>query len=303
MIQETYHLFKSSILLFNHKRGTTLASSSTFYILLTIVPFFLLLIRVVGIFIGDINSTQLKIFNLVESFFPDVAPEILTQVQGIVKGPLFAGGEFTVINFAILLISSLSFFNSIWNGLFLITEDRSYLRFTKHLKGIFVIGVTIMCLTLFFFLPSLFFYSGQLFTNNTVVDYLATNFPSLLSVSDYFSGFNYGFSYILKSNIFHAIIFTFFFAFLYRWFFSWRLSLKEAFISSLIFSCLVIVGKNLFWIYFIYVRDNLIKNYGDYYTLIVGVIWIYFTMSFFYFGACVCTTLLKDRRNVEHNAT
>ncbi len=303
MMKDIYNLLATSILLFQKKRGTTLASSSTFYMLLTVVPFFLLLIRVVGLFIGDINSTQLQIFNLVESFFPDVAPEILTQIQTIVKGPLFAGGEFTILNFGILLISSLSFFDSIWNGLYLITEDRSYLKFVKHLKGIFVIGVTILSLSFFFFLPSIFFYSGQFLTNNIVVNFLTTNFPSLLKISTYFSNVNYGFSYVLKSNVFHGVIFTTFFAFLYRWFFSWKLTLKQSVIAAMIFSLLVIIGKNLFWIYFIYVRDGLIKNYGDYYTLIVGVIWIYFTMSFFYFGTCICTTLLDKKLFLKRIAT
>ncbi|PIK16547.1 YhjD/YihY/BrkB family envelope integrity protein [Halobacteriovorax sp. JY17] len=303
MMKDIYNLLATSILLFQKKRGTTLASSSTFYMLLTVVPFFLLLIRVVGLFIGDINSTQLQIFNLVESFFPDVAPEILTQIQTIVKGPLFAGGEFTILNFGILLISSLSFFDSIWNGLYLITEDRSYLKFVKHLKGIFVIGVTILSLSFFFFLPSIFFYSGQFLTNNIVVNFLTTNFPSLLKISAYFSNVNYGFSYVLKSNVFHGVIFTTFFAFLYRWFFSWKLTLKQSVIAAMIFSLLVIIGKNLFWIYFIYVRDGLIKNYGDYYTLIVGVIWIYFTMSFFYFGTCICTTLLDKKLFLKRIAT
>ena len=251
MGKDVFNLFKTSVLLFQKKRGTTLASSSTFYMLLTVVPFFLLLIRVVGLFLGDINTTQLQIFNLVESFFPDVAPEILTQIQTIVKGPLFAGGEFTLLNFAILLISSLSFFDSIWNGLYLVTGDKSYLKLTKHFKGVFVIGVTILSLSFFFFLPSIFFYSGQFLTNNIVINFLTNNFPSLLKVSSFFSDVNYGFSYVLKSNIFHGAIFTFFFAFLYRWFFSWKLSLKQSVVAALTFSFLVILGKNLFWIYFI----------------------------------------------------
>lgn len=303
MVKDIYEIFKSSFQLFQVKRGTTLASSSTFYLLLTIVPFFLLLIRVVGIFLGDINNTQLKIFNLVENFFPDVAPEILSQIQGIVKGPLFAGGEFTIINFGILLISSLSFFNSIWNGLYIITEDKSYLKLVKHLKGIFVIGVTIVSLTLFFFLPSILFYTGQLFTNNSVINFFSENVPSLLKVTDFFSNINYGFSYIIKSNLFHGVIFTAFFAFLYRWFFSWKLSLRQSLFSSLVFSFLILLGKNLFWIYFIYVRENLIRNYGDYYTLIVAIIWIYFAMSIFYFGSCICTTLMKKNITLKRNAT
>jgi len=294
MFKKLLKLSKTSLELFQEKRGTTIASSSTFYILLTIVPFCLLLIRVVGIVIGDINSTQVQIFKLLEKFFPDVAPEILLQIQTIVKGPLFAGGQFTILNFLILLVTSLSFFNSIWNGLFLITEDRNYLKFNKHLKGVFVIGVTILFLSFFFFLPSLYFYVGKFMTNNIVINYISETFPRLRGSSEYFSQVNFGFLYVIKSNFFHAVIFSFFFAFLYRWFFSWKLSLKQSFAGALVFSTLVILGKNIFWIYFIYVRESLMRNYGDYYTLIVGIVWLYMTMSFFYFGVCFCTVLLNN---------
>ncbi|OUR96410.1 hypothetical protein A9Q84_08645 [Halobacteriovorax marinus] len=294
MLKKILNLTQSSLKLFQEKRGTTLASSSTFYILLTIVPFCLLLIRVVGILIGDINSTQTQIFELLSRFFPDVAPEILSQIQTTVKGPLFAAGQFTILNFFILLVTSLSFFNSIWNGLFLITEDKSYLKFNKHLKGIFVIGVTIVLLSFFFFLPSVYFYIGKVLTNNVVINFISESFPTLSGSSKYFSQVNFGFLYFIKSNFFHAVIFSVFFAFLYRWFFSWKISLKQSFVGSIIFSILIILGKNLFWIYFMYVRESLMRNYGDYYTLIVGIVWLYMTMSFFYFGACVCTVLLKN---------
>ena len=293
MIKITFDIAKYSWILFQKKRGTTLASSSTFYILLTIVPFFLLIIRVIGMLLGDVESTQVHIFDLTAKFLPDVAPEILTKVQGMVKGPLFANGQFTALNFIILMASSLSFFNSIWNGLFLITEDKSYLNLSKHLKGLFVIGVTILSLSFLFFMPTLIFYIGKLMSNNIIVEFVELNFPDLFSRLSYFSPSTFELGFVLKSNFFHFIIFSLFFTFLYRWFFSWKLSFKQSLVGSLTFSLLVILGKNLFWIYFMYVRETLIRNYGDYYTLIIAIIWLYLTMSFFYYGTCVCTTLMK----------
>jgi membrane protein len=293
MIRKFLNVAKLSWILFQKKRGTTLASSSTFYILLAMVPFFLLIIRVIGMVLGDVESTQSQIFELTAKFLPDVAPEILTKVQGIVRGPLFARGQFTIINFAILMASSLSFFNSIWNGLFLITEDRNYLNHSKHLKGLIVIGVTILLLSFLFFLPSLIFYIGKLMSHNVLVEYIELNFPGLFSKLSIFSPTTFEIGFVLKSNFFHFIIFSLFFTFLYRWFFSWKLSFRQSLVGSLTFSSLVILGKNLFWIYFMYVRETLMRNYGDYYTLIIAMIWLYLTMSFFYYGACVCTTLMK----------
>jgi membrane protein len=295
MTKHFYNIAKESWLLFHEKRGTTLASSSTFYILLATVPFFLLIIRVIGMLLGDLETTSTKFFDLASKFLPDVAPEILNQIQNIVKGPLFAKGKFTIINFLILMASSLSFFNSIWNGLFLITEDKSYLNHSKHLKGLLVIGVTILLLTVLFFLPTLIFYVGKLMSHNALVDYIELNYPDLFSRLSLFSGKGLDLSFVVKSNFFHFIIFASFFSFLYRWFFSWKLSLKQALAGSFTFSFLIITGKNLFWIYFMYVRETLVRNYGDYYTVIIAIIWLYLTMSFFYYGACVCTTLMKKK--------
>lgn len=295
MVKTFYNIAKDSWFLFQEKRGTTLSSSSTFYILLTTVPFFLLIIRVIGLLLGDLESTQVKFFDLASKFLPDVAPEILLRIQNIVKGPLFAKGQFTILNFLILMASSLSFFNSIWNGLFLITEDKNYLNHSKHLKGLLVIGVTIVMLTILFFLPTLVFYIGKMMSHNTFVSYIELNFPNLYSKLFFITGGGFDLGFILSSNLFHFIIFASFFTFLYRWFFSWKLSFKQAFVGSFTFSCLIIAGKNLFWIYFMYVRETLLRNYGDYYTVIVAIIWLYLTMSFFYYGACVCTTLMKKK--------
>ncbi|WP_127714753.1 YihY/virulence factor BrkB family protein [Halobacteriovorax sp. HLS] len=293
MLKLIYDVSKSSWFLFQKKRGTTLASSSTFYIILTMVPFFLLIIRVIGMLLGDMQSTEVQIFELAGKFLPDVAPQMLKGLQGVVSGPLFAKGQFTLLNFAILLVSSLSFFNSIWNGLFLITDDKSYLSISKHIKGILVIGVTILFLTILFFIPSLIFYVSKLMSNNMLVDFLTEHFPQLLFKLRHFSPSVVEFSFVMKSNFFHFFIFSLFFTFLYRWFYSWKLSLKQALVGSLTFSSLLILGKNLFWIYFMYIRSTLMRNYGDYYTVIVIIIWLYLAMSFFYFGACVCTTLVK----------
>ena len=55
------NLYQGAILFYN-KKGTTLASSSSFYALITIVPFLLLMVRGIGYFLGNLDRTQKYLF-------------------------------------------------------------------------------------------------------------------------------------------------------------------------------------------------------------------------------------------------
>jgi len=303
MIKQNLTEIFHAVRLFIDKRGSTLAAASTFYSLITIVPLFLLLIRVIGLVVGDVALTQEKLFSLGERFFPDVAPEILFKIKEIVQGPLYGGAKFTLINFGLLIITSLSFFNSIWNGLYLITADRSYLALSKHLKGILVIGASIGFTAVALFIPALFHFLVQLLQNNILVEKLILEFPTMKPV---FSSLNYldvGMGYLVKFNLIHAGLFVAYFTFLYRWFFSFKITFKESFKGAFFFVMALIIGKNLFWIYMAYVRDGLISNYGDYYTVIVGIMWIYFVMCFFFMGACLCHRTLEQQKENDTKLT
>ena len=95
--------------------------------------------RGIGYFLGNVNQTQKYLFILAGKFFPEVAPQLLVTLQGMIKGPLFAGTEFTILNFLVLGVSAITFLNSIWMGIYFITEDKSILSWKRILKG-FVIN-------------------------------------------------------------------------------------------------------------------------------------------------------------------
>ena len=70
--------------------------------------------------------------------------------------------------------------------------------------------------------------------------------------------------------------------------------MREAMLGAFTFVFFLIMGKSLFWIYFTNVRGALIQSYGDYYTIIVGLVWVFIVMCFFFYGACLCHTLQKN---------
>ena len=144
--------------MFMEKSGTTLASSSTFYILTAVVPTLLLIIRGIGFLLGNVNRVEKYIFHFAKDFFPSLAPELVTMLKDFITGPLFAGRELTIINFVFLTFSGVSFLNSIYNGLYIISEDKSYRSLWKYLRGMAVIGISLAGLIVMFYVPRLMYF-------------------------------------------------------------------------------------------------------------------------------------------------
>lgn len=286
--------FFDAALLFKRRKGPTLAAASSFYFLMTMIPLFLLVIRAVGFFIGDITSVESGLFAISENFFPNVSMEFLQKFREILAISLFGHTKITAVNFFILVISSLAFLNSIWNGLYLITGDRSHLSFWKHLKGIVVIAVTVFLVALIQGLPPLVMFLKKLIekglTNYSINQY----FPFSEHLLDYLAKFQSSFLFAIHSDIFQFVIFFVYFIFVYKWFFSWKISYKNASVGAFVFIISIVFGRIILLPYFSYMKENLIFNYGAYYIFIIGMIWLFLTMCFFFYGAGLCFVLNKN---------
>lgn len=290
------NLYRGALLFYN-KKGTTLASSSSFYALITVVPFALLMVRGIGYFLGNLDRTQKYIFLLGSQFFPEVAPQLLIRLQLLIKGPLFAGTNFTLLNFFFLAVTTITFLNSIWMGIYFITNDKSILSPWRILKGFVIIAMTLLMLGLIFILPPVIIYIVKFIQTNMITQFFWDNFDFLRPMLQFVLKINLKKSYWLNSNMLHIGVLILYFTILYRWLFSWRIQLHEAFVAAMAFSISVFVGKSIFWIYIYYVRTSLMRNYGDLYTSVMGVIWLFYLMCFFFYGACVCH-IYKERREL-----
>ncbi|MCK5882298.1 MAG: YihY/virulence factor BrkB family protein [Bacteriovoracaceae bacterium] len=280
--------FAKAIRLFSQRRGVTLAAASSFYILMTMVPLALLLLRVVGSFLGDIGQTEAHFFALVGGLFPQAAPEMVELLRKIISGPLFGNKGLTGFNVVILTFTSLGLVNSVWNGIFLITEDKTLLSWKNYLKGIVVIGMTAVLLVCAFALPPFILLVISVIKSNTILTYLSGVVPNFDYVVQSINWLSWWATYLVKSNLFYGTILLVYFTFLYLWFFNWKLKLKGAVLGAFTFVVSLVVGKWAFVVYFQYARTNLVANYGDYYTFIVGLMWIFLVMCFFFFGMCLC---------------
>ena len=288
--------------LFRDRRVQTFAAAACFYLILTSIPFLLLTARVLGFFLGDLKEIGDQIITMGEQLFPEASGELLIQIQKVVQGPLFSDSKLNFFNLFILLSSSLTFTNVIWNGLYLITDDKKYISKWKYLKGLVIILVSIFMTLVILVTPPLTYMIVNFVKNNALTEFLYSHFDKLRPFIDYLKNKTFDVQDLLTANLFPGIIFIVFFTFLYRWFFNWRISNKEALVGSLTFVSALLIGKSLFLYYFIYFRENLLMKYGDFYTLIVALIWVFQVMVFFFYGACLCHALKQRPLNFKRKS-
>lgn len=290
------HNLYEAFLFFHKKKVTLLAAASSFYVTICLIPLSLLLVRVLGMFLGDVDETRTKLFELGHKLFPDTDSQILNTLEKILEGPLYGGTPFTWINFIFLAFGSLAFFNSIWSGLAIITKDQAKNLWVR-LKGLSIIAMTMVLLSLIILIPAFLRFMEGFVKDNFVITYIKEYFPQTTDFFNYVANLELGSNFIISTNLIPFILFLVYFTILYRWLFHWKIKLIHSFLGSFIFVSALIIGKNLFYWYFYFAREVLKKNYGDYYTFIVAMIWIFVVMCFFFYGACLCH--IYDVKKIE----
>ena len=291
--------------LYSAKKVSTLAAAASFYLILTIVPTSLLLITILGEAMGDLIEIKKWVFSFGTNFIPEAAVTFFDRLQAFLEGPLLNNSKFTLMNLLFLSYSGISFINTIHNGLFLISNDKSHISWTRYFRGMVLIGSSILFLVVLLSLDPLIVFALGILKDNFLTNLLISVFKFLRPVVDFLTTIENSRGFLLKSSAFYFLGLGLYFAFVYRWFFNWKISLKRTLMASSFFVFLLLIGKNLFWVYMAYGRESLVQSYGDFYTVIIVFLWLYLLMSFFYFGACLCVIdpmdSEKETSNVAQN--
>ena len=288
---------------FFQQRGTTLAAASSFYFLLTVVPTALLLVRAIGLIFGDLSAALDQVFIVAQNFFPNLAGGFLITIRELVQTALFGSVNITIVNFIFLIIGSLSFVNSLWTGVYLITEDRTYLSWRNYLRGLSLLGFSSLFVFLILMIPVLtLWFINFLKTNSFILTiYEAIDLPRQLLLDITLLDFDSNF--LIKSDYFALTLFVLYFTYAFRQIFESNLSWKHALISAVTFSSGVFILKKVFWLYLQTLKESLLSNYGKAYTLVLGALWIYLLMCFFFFVVALGNELTSRRRALVAHST
>ena len=99
-----------------------------------------------------------------------------------------------------------------------------------------------------------------------------------------------------ENNIWQGVIALTFFTFYYKWLTPIKVRFNDAFIASASFVMLFYLGKTFYWVYLKHFQVEMINNFGDFYTIVEAVIWIYFLACSFFFSATVAFDMVSLRR-------
>lgn len=272
----TNNIYKS-IQHFNKNNGSQIAAALSYYSLFALGPIFLILFFFLELFLSDIQ-TQNSILNELYIIFPtDIALVIGNVIQNIInyEAPTSVSGFIGVI---VLLISSTTIIRELQKALNVIFEVKHPDKVTisgrlqnRIISFAFLILLGILIL-LSFILNTLLNVVGQYISTYIGLDPLLLYFVNLLislfSVSLLFSIL---FKYLPDSDL------------------DWKDILMGGLVTGMLFT----IGKN--FIAYVLGHANFGSLYGATGTILIFLIWVYYTSIIFLFGASLTYIFSKQK--------
>jgi len=266
-IATTWKILKNSFRGFSDDKIPKLSGSLSYYMIFSMGPLLLIIITVCGIFFGR-DAIEGGIYKQLQSF---TGQDTALQLQQIIKNASLSGKTHiaTIIGIITLLIGATSVFaemqdsiNMIWS-----VKAKPKKNWLKFLQDRFMSFSVIVSLS-FLLLVSL----GISALIESFSDYLKGRFPDITVVI----------FYIINLLITIAIT-SFIFAIVFKMLPDAEIRWKDVFAGALVTTVLFLLGK--FGISFYISKSSVGSTYGPAGSLIILVVWIYYSSMILYFGA------------------
>lgn len=99
-----------------------------------------------------------------------------------------------------------------------------------------------------------------------------------------------------KMQVLSATLTLVFFCLYYKLLNPFRIRFNDALWGACAFIGLVATGKSLYWVYLHYEKKDLIDSFGEFSTVIVPLVWVYFLFGSFFYGAAVAVVPSIERK-------
>lgn len=261
--------------LFKTRKGSIYAGASTFFAILCIFPILQVLVGAISIFTNDFNSAQATVMESLKIAFPNLAPWILKSVDSIVSGQV-SGKPFNISTFFIIIWATLGFFGTLSFGINQIIKRKSkggwiFESFRSFIASTFALSFTLLIIGL---KKDSFLYK---FVKESIPEGNILVF----------------FEYASSSLLFPISLGIVFFTIVYKKLIPVRW--KDSFMGAICFVISFLGIKSFFWIYLHYAKEDLTYSFGNFETLIIALMWIYFINCTYILGACVAYSPIANR--------
>jgi len=267
IFKDTLCILKNTFLDFTDDRGLKLSASLSYYTIFSLAPLLLLLISLAGVFFGR-EAIQGQVFNEINGL---IGNEAAAQIQEIIKNMELSGKTTSavIIGSITLLIGATTVFVEIQESINMIWKvkakpKRGWVKLLKDrlLSSSLIVGLS-------FLLIVTFMINGLLVALN---EWLKSYFPDVTILLFQIINIVLGF-----------VVITVLFAVIFKVLPDAKISWKQVRVGAFFTACLFMLGRFLIGIYI--TKSNTGLAFGAAGSLIVILVWVYYTAIILYLGA------------------
>lgn len=251
--------------IFKMRKGELLAGASTFFVLLTLSPLLLLVITMYGKLVGNVDQAYSYVMIAIKDGMPELAPWIYQSIQKIIKAQL-SKDSLNTVNIVLLLYTGAGLSSTLVFGMNNIADTQGRGGWiVETFKSI--ISATFM--TLVIVTSLLFTFQSQDIVNTF------DSVPMLGSIVKYST----------DGGIFQMFMFMCLLTGYYMFMTDKKIRLSDGVFGAITTIACITAAKSFYWVYIHYMKTELVQSFGNFYTLIVAVLYIYFMICSFFYGA------------------
>jgi membrane protein len=267
IIRIVFERMVKGLYVFVTRKGEIHASAATFFTILSFAPIILMIISLHAFIIGDSAVAYNEVMRGIKTSFPELAPWIYKSIQKIVRAQMNAQGH-NWVNTLILVYSALGLSNAMVFGVTTLAGEQ--LRGGWLVENFKALMSTAVISTFIIGSVLLSFESKNVLVN-------------IFGRGDLFK-----LMHLMLTNGFVQFgLFMLLFSLFYMYITPLKIRVIDGVLGAASVAILFFIFKSFYKLYVEINKESLIQSFGNFYTIIVAVLFIYFIYCSFYFGAAV----------------
>lgn len=243
-------------------RAQVHGAALAFYSLFSLGPFLVILVSLAGWLFGS-NAIEGQLEANIQEF---VGVEAAKAVQTLIVGANTHMAKAAIFGVVVLIFAASGVFSQLEDSLNLIWRSKASARngFVLYIRSklfsfllVFILGIVLILS----------------FTLSAMISAL-TRFDFFKDIEELVSIVDLSFSFLIATLVFSSI---------FKWIPSSQISYKAALIGGVLTTFLIFVGKYFLELYF--QNANIVSAYGITASLVILLLWVYYSTQIFLFGA------------------
>lgn len=256
----------SGFFIFKTRKGELLAGASTFFTIMSLSPLLLLIITFYGKIVGDVDKAYFDVMNGIKENVPHLAPWIVRSIEKIIKTQL-SKDSLNWANILLLLYTGSGLSGTLvfgMNNIADVKQKGGWLveTFKSFISATFITSFIIIAMAVSF--------------QKELIVQLVRDIPVMSFLVQYAS----------KSFV-QVVLFSILFTIYFKYITPKKIRIADGLYGAAATISSFMAAKSFYWVYLHYMKSDLQMSFGNFYTIIIAVLFIYFMICSFFFGASV----------------